>query len=155
MLKTINLTKHFNGQTVVKDLNLTIDSGEIYCLLGANGAGKTTTINMLLNVFPPTSGKALIGGVSVTDQPVQTKKRLTYIPENLTLYPNLTGAENLRFFAGLSGLNLSSSQIEATLQQAGLQPEAVHRRLETYSKGMRQKVGIALAIARSSDVLLA
>ncbi|KPQ01099.1 MAG: ABC-2 type transport system ATPase component [Bacteroidetes bacterium HLUCCA01] len=154
MLKTINLTKHFNGQTVVKDLNLTIDSGEIYCLLGANGAGKTTTINMLLNVFPPTSGKALIGGVSVTDQPVQTKKRLTYIPENLTLYPNLTGAENLRFFAGLSGLNLSSSQIEATLQQAGLQPEAVHRRLETYSKGMRQKVGIALAIARSSDVLL-
>jgi len=154
MLKTINLTKHFNGQTVVKDLNLTIDSGEIYCLLGANGAGKTTTINMLLNVFPPTSGKALIGGVSVTDQPVQTKKRLTYIPENLTLYTNLTGAENLRFFAGLSGLNLSSSQIEATLQQAGLQPEAVHRRLETYSKGMRQKVGIALAIARSSDVLL-
>ncbi|MCC5927138.1 MAG: ABC transporter ATP-binding protein [Bacteroidetes bacterium] len=154
MLKTINLTKHFNGQTAVNDLNLTIASGEIYCLLGANGAGKTTTINMLLNVFPPSAGKAMIGGMSVTENPLETKKRLTYIPENLALYPNLTGAENLRFFCGLSGLNLTNAQQEAHLTEAGLQPVAIHKRVETYSKGMRQKVGVALAIARSSDVLL-
>jgi ABC-2 type transport system ATP-binding protein len=154
MLKTINLTKHFNGQTAVNNLNLTIESGEIYCLLGANGAGKTTTINMLLNVFPPSSGTALIGGVSVTEKPLETKKRLTYIPENLALYSNLTGAENLLFFCGLSGLKLSATEQEAYLNEAGLQPEAIHKRVETYSKGMRQKVGIALAIARSSEVLL-
>ncbi|MCH8494462.1 MAG: ABC transporter ATP-binding protein [Balneolales bacterium] len=154
MLETINLTKQFNGQVAVSGLHLNIEAGEIYCLLGANGAGKTTTINMLLNVFPPSSGDALIGGLSVTENPLETKKRLTYIPENLALYPNLTGAENLRFFCGLSGLQLGVTEIEGHLKKAGLQPEAMHKRVETYSKGMRQKVGVALAIARSSDVLL-
>lgn len=154
MLKTINLSKHFNGKTAVSDLNLSVEAGEIYCLLGANGAGKTTTINMLLNVFPPTTGKALIGGMSVTEHPLETKKRLTYIPENLTLYPNLTGIENLDYFAGLSGLKLTVTELEETLEKGGLQADAMHKRVETYSKGMRQKVGIALAIARDSELLL-
>lgn len=154
MIKTIHLTKQFNGHLAVNDLNLNIAPGEIYCLLGANGAGKTTTINLLLNVFSPTSGKALIGGDSVTERPLETKKRLTYIPENLSLYPSLTGVENLRFFCGLSRLMFTTQQLEAYLKEAGLQPEAFHKRIDTYSKGMRQKVGIALAIARSSEVLL-
>ncbi len=154
MLEAKNLSKSYNGHTAVEALNLSISGGEIYCLLGANGAGKTTTINLFLNLARPSKGEAFIGGLSVEKSPLETKKLLTYIPENLSLYPNLTGIENIQFFSGLSGINLSDEQATDFLHEAGLQPEAVTKRVGGYSKGMRQKVGIALAIARSSKVLL-
>ena len=86
----------------VDHLDLTIQPGEVFCLLGANGAGKTTTINLFLNFIAPTSGQAPIGGLNVVEHPVETKKRLAYIPEQVTLYRNLTGLENLRFFSRLA-----------------------------------------------------
>ncbi len=154
MLEAIQLSKSYNGTKAVSNLDLKVDSGEIYCLLGANGAGKTTTINLFLNLVQPTAGTARISGTSVTEHPVETKRKLTYIPENLALYPNLTGIENLQFFAGLSGLKLSDSKAINFLTEAGLQKDAVAKRVGGYSKGMRQKVGVALAIARNSEVLL-
>jgi ABC-2 type transport system ATP-binding protein len=154
MLKAINLTKSYNGSTALNEVSFEVNNGDIFCLLGANGAGKTTTINLFLNFIMPTSGQALIGNKDVVAEPLETKKLLTYIPENLTLYPNLTGLENLDYFAGLSGKKYSAENLNAFLSDAGLQNEAHAKRVSTYSKGMRQKVGIALALAKDAQVLL-
>lgn len=154
MIEAIQLSKSFNGTAAVSNLDLRINPGEIYCLLGANGAGKTTTINLFLNLVSPNRGTAHIGGLDVTRHPIETKRKLTYIPENLSLYPGLSGIENLQFFCGLSGMKLSASKAGSYLNESGLQTEAIHQRVSTYSKGMRQKVVIALAIARKSEVLL-
>lgn len=154
MIEAQNLGKVYSGISAVSQLCLNIDKGEIYCLLGANGAGKTTTINLFLNLIQPSSGIAKIDGLNVVEQPIATKKKITYIPENLTLYPNLSGLENLRFFAGLSGLKLNNDDATTYLTESGLQTHDLNKSVIEYSKGMRQKVGIALAIARSSEVLL-
>jgi ABC-2 type transport system ATP-binding protein len=98
MLKAINLSKNYNSNTAPDSLNLNIDSGEIYCLLGANGAGKTTTINLFLNFIEPSDGKVLIKRLDVTKQPLETKKFIAYIPEQVNLYRNLSGLENLEYF---------------------------------------------------------
>jgi len=154
MLEAIKLSKLYNGSLAVDNLNIRVNRGDIYCLLGANGAGKTTTINLFLNLTNPSNGVAKIDGLSVVDHPIETKRILTYIPENLSLYPNLTGRENLKYFSGLSGVRLTDEQSLSYLTQAGLQVESINLHVSGYSKGMRQKVGIALAMARSSDVLL-
>jgi ABC-2 type transport system ATP-binding protein len=135
-------------------LNLTVAPGEIFCLLGQNGAGKTTTINLFLGFLQPTSGQALINGLNVAEHPQETKQFLAYLPETVMLYANLTGLENLDFFASLAGFTLSRDELRSLLSRAGLQAEAHTRRLASYSKGMRQKVGIAIALAKQAKVLL-
>lgn len=154
MLEAIDLTKKFDQHLALKDLQLQVGPGEIYCLLGANGAGKTTTINLFMNFIEPTSGQAKVNGLDVTRQSRETKKYLSYIPENLRLYTNLTGFENLRFFAGLGGDLPDKGSLEQLLDGVGLQPDAIHKRVSTYSKGMRQKVGIAIAKAKHAENLL-
>lgn len=154
MIEAIQLTKVYNNTTALHSLTLNVKAGEIFCLLGANGAGKTTTINLFLNFISPSGGQALIGGKDVVKEPLETKKLLTYIPENLTLYPNLTGIENLDYFAGLSGKKYSTENLQVFLTDAGLQTDAQSKRVSTYSKGMRQKVGVALALAKDAKVLL-
>jgi ABC-2 type transport system ATP-binding protein len=154
MLHASNLTKTYNGLVALHPLTLTVQAGEIFCLLGANGAGKTTTINLFLNFVQPSGGQAMVAGLDVTQHPQESKKRLAYIPENLMLYPNLTGLENLDYFSALSGKEYNEVERAAFLTEAGLQPEAHSHRIHTYSKGMRQKVGIAIALAKKAEVLL-
>lgn len=154
MLKATNLTKKYGNFTALNALNLSIEEGDIFCLLGANGAGKSTTINLFLNFIEATDGQATIKSMNVTQYPKETKQLLAYIPENLMLYPNLTGLENLDFFCGLGGKSYPGDQLEELLTQSGLQPDFIHKRVSSYSKGMRQKVGIALARAREASVLL-
>ncbi|MAO18482.1 ABC transporter ATP-binding protein [Flagellimonas marinaquae] len=154
MLEAIDLTKKYGGFTALDSLNLTVDEGDIFCLLGANGAGKSTTINLFLNFIEPTSGRALINGLDVTEHARKTKQWLSYIPENLQLYKNLTGLENLEFFCGLGGVGQDRDALESLLLKSGLQKDFVHQRVDRYSKGMRQKVGIALARAKGAKVLL-
>lgn len=154
MLKTSSLTKKYGAFTALNALDLEIKEGEIFCLLGANGAGKSTTINLFLNFIEPTSGTATINGMDVTKHPLETKQILSYIPENLMLYPNLTGLENLDFFCGLGGKNYTKEELGGLLEQSGLQTDFINKRVQNYSKGMRQKVGIALARAREAKVLL-
>jgi ABC-2 type transport system ATP-binding protein len=154
MITTKNLTKKYDSLTAVNDLSFEVKQGEILCLLGANGAGKSTTINMLLNFIEPTSGTAKINGLDVVENPIRTKQDLTYIPENLMLYPTLTAIENLDYFTKLSGKQFSESQLRTHLSRAGLQEEAHAMFVKKFSKGMRQKIGIALAIAKESKVLL-
>lgn len=154
MLEAKNLTKKYRTQEALGGLNLAVAPGEIFCLLGANGAGKTTTINLFMNFIDATSGQALVNGLDVASQAQETKKHLAYIPENLNLYGNLSGLENLQFFAGLSGDKPDAVQAEELLLSAGLQANATNKRVSQYSKGMRQKVGIAIAKAKQADNLL-
>ena len=154
MLEAVNLSKSFHQHQALSDLNLKIDPGQIYCLLGANGAGKTTTINLFMNFLEPSSGKALINGLDVTEHATETKKYVAYIPENLTLYPNLSGMENLTYFSRLAGKKYDKEQLGDFLKQAGLQSTAFEQRVASYSKGMRQKVGIALALTKEAYALL-
>ena len=150
MLEAINLSKSYNGTPALKNLNLCVSPGEIFCLLGQNGAGKTTTINLFLGFIEPTSGEAKVDNISVKAQPLETKKRLAYIPETVMLYPNLTGLENLEYFATLSGKTYSQAQLSEFLLQSGLEQAAHQKRVGAYSKGMRQKVGIAIALAKDA-----
>lgn len=154
MIITNNLTKEYGDQTALDHLNLNVKEGEIYCLLGANGAGKTTTINLLLGFIEPTSGSAFINQLNVQENLRITKRFLAYIPENLMLYPSLTAVENLDYFSGIAGKKLSDSDLRGFLKEAGLQLEAFDKRISTFSKGMRQKVGISIALAKEAKVLL-
>lgn len=154
MISTNNLTKKYDESVALNELNLQVKQGEIYCLLGANGAGKTTTINLLLGFINPSSGDAMINGMNVTANSKATKKILAYIPENLMLYPNLTAIENLDYFSGIAGKKLSNEQLRIHLNDAGLQEDAYRKRVHTFSKGMRQKVGIAIALAKDAKALL-
>ncbi len=155
VLEATNLVKYYGDFAALKGLDLSIDAGEVFCLLGANGAGKTTTIQLFLGFIEPTSGSAKIKGLEVKDNPLETKRHLAYIPENVMLYPNLTGIENLSYFSTLAGCaSTDEATLRATLLRAGLPEDAVERPVGDYSKGMRQKVGIAMAIARDASLLL-
>lgn len=154
VLQATQLGKQYNGTAALSNLNLSIAKGEIFCLLGQNGAGKTTTINLFLGFTHATSGKATINDVEVKPNDTATKKFVAYIPEVVQLYGNLTGVENLDFFSRLAGFKYSKELLGGFLTKAGLQTEAHANRLSTYSKGMRQKVGIAIALAKNADVIL-
>ena len=154
MLIAENLSKTYGDYKALNNLNLKLNKGEIFALLGQNGAGKSTTINIFLGFVKPTEGVAKINGISVVDHPEETKKFIAYIPETVLLYPNLTGVENLKFFSSLAGFDYDNEALTNFLSKAGLQSDAHHNRLGGYSKGMRQKVGIAIAIAKKAKVLL-
>lgn len=155
MLEAKDLTKSYGAVKALDALNIAIAPGETLCMLGANGAGKTTTINLFLGFVEPSAGQALIDGQDVQADPVGSKKILAYIPEQVALYPTLTGYENLKFFADLSGhAAYSRDELLEFLQRAGLEPDAALRRAGGYSKGMRQKVGIAAALAKQARAFL-
>lgn len=154
-LEARQLTKQYGDHTALDRLTLSIGAGEIYCLLGPNGAGKTTTINLFLGFVKPTSGSVCIHGLEVAKHPVETKRYLAYIPEQVMLYRNLTGVDNLEYFSALAGHDgYSREELLRLLSEAGLPREAALRRVSTYSKGMRQKVGIAIAVAKRAEALL-
>lgn len=156
MLQAIDLTKRYEDQQLALDaLNLEIKEGEIFFLLGANGAGKTTTINLFLNFIEPTRGKALINGIDVTKEPLESKKYVSYVSENVMLYGNFTARQNLDFFAKLGGkTNLTREDYYMRMREVGLQEEAFEKKLKTFSKGMRQKVGLTIAIIKDAPNIL-
>ncbi|MGH9161794.1 MAG: ABC transporter ATP-binding protein [Vicinamibacteraceae bacterium] len=155
MLEAVDLTKQYNGVTALDRLTLTVSPSEVFCLLGANGAGKTTTINLFLNFIQPTSGRARINRLDVVAHPLETKKHVAYIPETVMLYRNLTGLENLEYFSALAGHgHYAHEDLLRFFDEVGLAREAAVRRVGTYSKGMRQKVGIAIALAKRAKALL-
>jgi ABC-2 type transport system ATP-binding protein len=154
MLKATGLTKQYGNFLALNGLNIHVKEGEIFCLLGANGAGKSTTINLFLGFIAPTKGKVEISGLDVSQKGIESKQYIAYIPENLMLYPQLTGLENLEYFAGLAKKKYSKAHLIDFLNEAGLQADFHAKRVSAYSKGMRQKVGIALALAKDAKALL-
>jgi ABC-2 type transport system ATP-binding protein len=157
MLEARELSKRYAGRSdrlALDRLNLTVPGGEVFCLLGPNGAGKTTTVNLFLNFVEPTSGQALVCGVDAVRDPLEARRRLAYIPETVMLYGALSGLENLEYFTEISGSRHSREELLALLAEAGLGEEAALLRVSGYSKGMRQKVGVAVALARRAQALL-
>ena len=156
MLQAIELTKRYeDGQLALDALSLEIKPGEIFFLLGANGAGKTTTINLFLNFIEPTSGKLFIDGIDVLQDPLETKRHISYVSENVMLYGNFTARQNLDFFAKLGGKSkLSKDDYYTVMRNVGLQEIAFEKKLKTFSKGMRQKVGLAIAIIKDAPNIL-
>lgn len=153
-IQTVSLTKKYGDTIALDELNLSIAKKEIFCLLGQNGAGKTTTINLLLGFSNATSGKSYINGERVRQTNSVSRTHLAYIPEIVQLYGNLTGIENLDFFSRLAGFKYSNESLINFLNKAGLPSGAHSKRLSSYSKGMRQKVGIAIALAKNAEVIL-
>lgn len=156
MLQAIDLSKNYGPDTALDKLNLTVEPGQVCCLLGANGAGKTTTIQLFLNFISRSGGQALVSGHDVAEEPLRTKALLAYIPEVVNLYGALSGRENLEYFAEISGVPLSkgSGSADALAERVGLSSKVLDAPLGTYSKGMRQKVGIAIALAKNAQALI-
>jgi ABC-2 type transport system ATP-binding protein len=156
MLEATDLTKRYeDGLLALDHLSLSVSPGEIFCLLGANGAGKTTTINLFLDFIPPTDGKAQINGVEVASEPLEAKQNVAYVSENVMLYGNFTARQNLDFFAQLSGNGqMTRDDYHMVLRRVGLQEKAFEQRVRQFSKGMRQKLGIAIAIAKNAPNVL-
>ena len=123
-------------------------------MLGSNGAGKSTTINILLGFLEPDKGEAFIDDINVITSTDIARKKIGYISENVNLYPYLTGIENLNYFCKLAGENYPDEKLSNILNDCGLDSDAINKKVGTYSKGMRQKVGIAIAFAKKAKVLL-
>jgi ABC-2 type transport system ATP-binding protein len=156
MLTAVNLTKRYeDGLLALDHLNLEVKEGRIFCLLGANGAGKTTTINLFLNFIEPSDGTALIDGIDVTKNPLEAKKYVSYVSENVMLYGNFSARQNLDFFAKLGGKkNLKKEDYYRYMRNVGLPDKAFEARVKTFSKGMRQKLGITIAIINDAPNVL-
>lgn len=154
MIETLDLGKTFDDVVALEGLDLRVETGEVFCLLGANGAGKTTTINLLLGFLEPTAGRASIGGVDVASDASGARARLAYVPERVELYGLLTGLENARYFARLADAPDDDRTLLGWLDRVGLDEASARRRVSAYSKGMRQKVALAVALARGAKALL-
>ncbi|KRC71822.1 putative ABC transporter ATP-binding protein YbhF [compost metagenome] len=153
-LQARNLSVRYGATQAIDRLSLTVPAGCIYALLGGNGAGKSTTLSVFLGFVQPSAGEVHAGGTRIDQRPRSARGLVSYLPENVALYPYLTGLENLRYFAALAGLRLSTADASARLTQAGLQADAHAVRTQAYSKGMRQKVGLAIAYAKGAIAML-
>jgi len=156
LLEATNLTKRYeDGVLALDHVSFAVKAGQIYAMLGANGAGKTTAINLFLNFIEPTEGEARIDGIVTHQEPLQAKQKVAYVSENVMLYPNFTAMQNLDFFARLGGkTNYTKEDYRRVLLRVGLQEEAHNKRLKGFSKGMRQKSGIAIAILKDAPAIL-
>ncbi len=154
MIAIENTSKSYKGKEAVSQLSLTVAQGEIYGLLGPNGAGKSTTMHMLLGFLKPDLGVTRINGADPALHPSIARRWTGYIPENVSLYPYLSGLENLDYFCRLAGINYTPLALSDLLSTCGLPLSAQGQKTENYSKGMRQKVGIAIAYAKKAKVYL-
>ena len=154
MISVKNITKTFKSFEALKNLTLEVAQGEIYGLLGSNGAGKSTTINILLGFLNPSFGEAFVNGINANSETDKARKNIGYIPENVNLYPYLTGIENLDYFCRLAGKNYNQEKLKEILLDFGLDLIDFDKKVNTYSKGMRQKVGIAIALAKEANIYL-
>lgn len=142
------------NRRVLDQVSLRVAAGEIYALLGGNGAGKSTTLSALLGFLRPVAGQLAVAGIDPVSEPDLARTRIAYLPENVALYDQLTACENIAYFMALAGAEPDRASMDRALDAAGLQIEARDRRVSGFSKGMRQKVAIAMAVLRDVPVLL-
>ncbi len=154
VIATSRLTKRYGGQLAVSDLTLEVVGGEIFGFLGPNGAGKTTTILMLMGLSEPTAGTARVCGLDPTREPVKVKRVVGYLPENVGFYEDMTAFHNLEYVARLNGLGdgTTRARIGEALEHVGLADEA-RKRVGAYSRGMRQRLGIAEVLVKEPRVV--
>ena len=156
MLEITNLREVYEDGTVaVDDIDLSIPAGEIFGLLGPNGAGKTSTIMLILGFTDPTAGTVKINDIDVQRNPLDAKKHVAYVSENVTLYGNFTARQNLDFFTRLSGRqDATDEEFREVFARVGLAENAYQRRVRGFSKGMRQRLGIAIAILKNTPLIV-
>jgi ABC-2 type transport system ATP-binding protein len=156
MLEAKDLTmKYEDGLLALDHLNLKVEPGEIFCMFGANGAGKTTAINCFLNFIQPTEGTAFIEGIDITKEPLKAKDYVSFVSENVMLYRNFTAFQNIHYFSKLAGKrNFSRDDYAHVFKRVGLQEVAFDMRTKNFSKGMRQKLGIAIAIIKDAPNII-
>lgn len=144
----------YSGRTILHGLDLRVEAGEVYALLGSNGAGKTTTLSLFLGFVQPERGRVRVNGADPVADPTAARRQLAYIPENVALYEHLSARENVAYLLELAGQPAGKRAVDEALAAAGLHAAAHGRRVSGFSKGMRQKVSIALALARQVPALL-
>jgi ABC-2 type transport system ATP-binding protein len=156
MIEAINLTKRYeDGVLALDHVSFAVEPGQVYAMLGGNGAGKTTAINLFLNFIEPTEGEARIDGIVTHKEPLKAKEKIAFVSENVMLYPNFTALQNLDYFARLSGRRgLTTNHYHDVLHRVDLEEDAHQKRLKGFSKGMRQKCGIAIAILKDAPAIL-
>lgn len=143
-----------DGSMVLSEVSFAVAPGEVFALLGGNGAGKSTTLLAFLGFLAPTSGSVLVGGREVSSDVEAARAQIAYLPEAASLYGHLDAYENLGYFLDLAGRKVARAALDAALDQVDLPQEARARRMQSYSKGMRQKTAIALALLRDTPILL-
>lgn len=155
IIRTSELVKQYGDVTAVDHLNLEIHKGEVFGLLGPNGAGKTTTTLMLLGLTDPTSGTAEISGLDCTRDALAVKKIVGYLPDNVGFYPDMSGRENLIFSGMMNGLTRKEAEERAVglLERVGM-TYAADRKTGTYSRGMRQRLGIADVLMKDPEIII-
>lgn len=155
MINAEKLSKLYeDGHLALDALDLGVGRGEIYALLGANGAGKTTAMNLFLGLIRPTAGRAFLAGVNIEEDPLEAKRHAAFLDESVKLYGSLTAIQNVRFFVNLGGGKpIELAQIESCLARAGLQRSAWTKHCSGFSKGMRQKVGLAIVMAKDTETI--
>jgi ABC-2 type transport system ATP-binding protein len=148
------LTKHYGRVVGVERLSLDIEAGEVFGFLGSNGAGKTTTIRVLLDLLRPTSGTAAILGFDCQRQGLDARRLVGYLPGEMPIYPELTGAAYLSFLSALGARPASGSRIEALLRRFDMREPDLSRRMRDYSHGMKRKLGLIQALMTEAPVLI-
>lgn len=156
MIEAIDLSKRYpSGKLALDALNLRVEPGEIYCLLGPKGAGKTTVINLFLGLTEPTAGRALIGGADVLHDPLEARRQVAFLAEGTSFYERLTLRQNLEFFARLGGRSRAvRDDCEMILREVGLPEASFDQKLTELGSGAIRKLGLAVALARNAPVLL-
>ncbi|MDG1025171.1 MAG: ABC transporter ATP-binding protein [Gammaproteobacteria bacterium] len=142
------------GNAVLSGMSFEVKQGEVFALLGGNGAGKSTTLLTFMGLLQPNGGIAEVLGQSAAKEPVAVRNQIAYLPENAALYDHLTAWENLTYFLSLSQVRPDQASLSAALDSVSLPIQSRGKPLKSYSKGMRQKVAIALALLRETPVLL-
>ena len=155
IIELVNLTKKYGTHTAVDHLSLSIRKSEIFGLLGPNGAGKSTTILMMLGLTEPTSGSVTVCGRDSTRNPIEVKRRVGYLPEDVGFYEEYTGLENLLYTARLNGVSPHEAQQRAAflLRRVGL-TDSAHKKAGKYSRGMRQRLGLADVLIKNPEVII-
>ncbi len=153
-LKASELEVIRGGKAVLTGMSFEIKQGEVFALLGGNGAGKSTTLLTFMGLLKPTRGVAEVMGQSAAEQPDAVRSQIAYLPESAALYDHLTAWENLTYFLSLSQCRPEPKALSDALDAVSLPVESRGKPLKSYSKGMRQKVAIALALLRETPVLL-
>lgn len=153
-LKAEGLQAGYGERNVLSGLDLEVPAGEIFALLGGNGAGKSTLLSVFLGLLKPRAGRVWVGEIDVLRDPEAARRQLAYVAESVALYDHLSALENLDYLLALAEVPRPDDELIAVLDSVGIDAQTAERRVSGYSKGMRQRVAIALALARGAPVLL-